>query len=124
MNGPYAAGYKEAAIQEIDTLKKMNVWDEVAHKEWMKVLPSIWAFRRKTFPGEGTKKLKGRFCVRGNREIAGTHYNPDRICAPVVSWTTVHPLLMLSAHLNQATRQVTWQPLFTHRCLNQLGTTR
>jgi hypothetical protein len=44
MNGPHAVGYKEAAIQEIDTLKKMNVWDEVACEEWMKVLPSTWAF--------------------------------------------------------------------------------
>jgi hypothetical protein len=85
MNGPCAAGYKEAAILEIDTLKKMNVWNEVTREEWMKVLPSTWAFRCKTFPDGDTKKLKGRFCVRGDHEIAGVHYNPDRIYAPVIS---------------------------------------
>ena len=76
MNGPYAAGYKEAAILEIDTLKKMNVWNEVAREEWMKVLPSTWAFRRKTFPDGGTKKLKGRFCA--HEEIARHRWRPLR----------------------------------------------
>ena len=114
MNGPYAAGYKEAAMLEIETLKKMNVWDEVDRESWMKVLPSTWAFRRKTYPDGCTKKLKGRFCVRGDREIAGVHYDPDRIYAPVVSWTTVRLLLMLSAHLDLATRQVDYVAAFVH----------
>ena len=119
MNGPYAAGYKETAILEIDTLKKMNVWDEVAREEWMKVLPSTWAFRRKTYPDGGTKKLKGRFCIRGDHEIAGVHYDPDRIYAPVVSWTTVRQLLMLSAHLDLATHQVNYVAAFVHSPLPQ-----
>jgi hypothetical protein len=106
MNGPYADGYREAAKLEIDTLKNMNAWDEVKRESWMNVLPGTWAFRRKTFPSGETKKLKGRFCVRGDREIAGVHFDPDRIFAPVVSWTTVRLLLLLAAQLDLATRQV------------------
>jgi hypothetical protein len=95
-------------------VKKMNVWDEVNPESWMKVLPSTWAFRCKTYPDGGTKKLKGRFCVRGDREIAGVHNDPDHIHALVVIWTTVHPLLMLSTHLDLAKGQVDYVAAFVH----------
>lgn len=114
MNGPYAEGYKEAAKKEVDTLIGMRVWDEVDREPWMNVLPSTWAFRRKTFPDGTTKKLKGRFCVRGDRQIPGVHYDPDQIYAPVVSWTTVRLLLLLSAQLDLATRQVDYVAAFVH----------
>ena len=114
MNGPCAEGYKEAAKLEVDTLKKMHVWDEVDREPWMSVLPSTWAFRRKTFPDGSTKKFKGRFCVRGDREVAGVHFDPDRIYAPVVSWTTVRLLLLLAAQLDLATRQVDYVAAFVH----------
>jgi hypothetical protein len=57
--------------------------------------------------------------VRGDREIAGVHYNPDRIHAPVISWTTVRLLLMLFAHLDLATRQVDYVAAFVHSPLPQ-----
>ena len=114
MNGPYAEGYYDAAKKEIETLKEMKVWDLVDRQEWMNVLPSTWAFRRKTFPNGNTKKLKGRFCVRGDREIAGVHYDPDGVYAPVVSWTTVRLLLLLAAQLDLATRQVDYVAAFVH----------
>ena len=114
MNGPYAEGYMEAAVKEIETLKRMKVWDVVTREDWMNVLPSTWAFRRKTFPDGTTKKLKGRFCVRGDREIAGVHYDPTRIFSPVVSWTTVRLMLLLSAQLELATRQADCVAAFVH----------
>ena len=114
MNGPHADGYREAAQKEYDTLVDMKVWDVVDREDWMSVLPSTWAFRRKTFPDGTTKKLKGRFCVRGDREIAGVHYDPDKIFAPVVSWTTVRLLLLLAAQLDLATRQVDYVAAFVH----------
>lgn len=114
MNGPYAEGYMEAATKEINTLRDMKVWDVVDREEWMSVLPSTWAFRRKTFPDGTTKKLKGRFCVRGDREVAGVHYDPTRIFSPVVSWTTVRLMLLLSAQLELATRQVDYVAAFVH----------
>ena len=80
----------------------------------MEVLPSTWSFRRKAFPDGSTKKLKGRFCVRGDREIAHVHYDPDKIFAPVVSWTTVRLLLLLASQLDLATRQVDYVAAFVH----------
>ena len=105
---------REAARLEIETPRKMNVWDEVDREPWMSVLPSTWAFRQKSFPDRSSKKLKGKFCVRGHREVAGVHFDPDRIYAPVVSWTTVRLLLLLSAQLDLATRQVDYVAAVVH----------
>jgi hypothetical protein len=49
----------------------------------------------------------------------GVHYDPDRICALVISWTTVRLLLMLSTHLDLATCQVDCVAAFVHSPLPQ-----
>jgi len=61
MNGPNADGYWKAAEIEIDTLRKMDTWDEVDREDWMNVLPSTWAFKCKRYPDGSIRKFKGRF---------------------------------------------------------------
>ena len=92
----------------------MKVWDVVQRESWMDVLPSTWAFRRKTYPNGQTKKLKARFCVRGDRERAHVHYDPAQIFAPVVSWTTVRLMLLLTAQLELKSAQVDYVAAFVH----------
>ena len=112
MNGPYAEGYWEACKIEYDTLIRMGVWEEVAREPWMNVLPSTWAFRRKLFPNGEVRKLKARFCARGDRQIYGIDFFDT--FAPVVNWTTVRLLLTLSAQLGLATKQVDYTAAFVH----------
>jgi hypothetical protein len=112
MNGPYAEGYWKAAEKEIKTLEDMNVWETVQRQPWMNVLPSTWAFRRKVYPSGEVRKLKARFCARGDRQIYGVDFHDT--FAPVVSWTTVRLLLILSAQLGLATRQVDYTAAFVH----------
>ena len=69
MNGPDREGFWEACRIEIETLKRMKVWDEVKREPWMNVLPSTWAFRRKRYPDGLIKKLKARWCCRGDRQV-------------------------------------------------------
>jgi len=40
----------------------------------MHVLPGTWVFRCKRYPDGFVRKVKGRFCVRGDREIEGVDY--------------------------------------------------
>ena len=112
MNGPHAKGMKEAAHIEINTLRKMGVWDVVKRQPWMNVLPSTWTFRLKRFTDGAIRKLKGRFCARGDRQIQDVDFFDT--WAPVVSWNTVRLLLVLSSLLNLATRQVDYTAAFVH----------
>jgi hypothetical protein len=51
MNGPDREGYLEAMRKELATLSEdKDAWDVVDRQDWMKVLPTTWAFRCKRYP--------------------------------------------------------------------------
>ena len=58
------------------------------------VLPGTWAFRAKRFPDGRKRKLKARFCVRGDKQIEGIDY--FETYAPVVSWSTVRLMFTMA----------------------------
>lgn len=113
MNHPQADGFWKAAEDELKTLiEDFDVWDEVPREPWMNVLPSTWAFRIKRFPTGAIRKLKARFCACGYRQIKNVDF--FETYAPVVSWTTVRLLLILSIELGLATSQVDYTAAFVH----------
>ena len=105
MNGPEREGYWEAMEVELDTLEtKKDSWEEVDRKPWMNVLPSTWAFKWKQFSDGSIRKLKALFCVRGDRQVEGVNYFDTY--APVVNCQTVRLMLVLSAILGHATKEL------------------
>ena len=78
----------------------------------MNVLPGTWAFKIKRFPDGLIRKLKARFCVRGDKQIYGTDFFDTY--AAVVKWETVRLMLVLSAQLSLATKQVDFTVAFVH----------
>ena len=82
----------------------MDVWEVVDRQPWMNVLGSTLVFKKKVYPSGEVRKLKARFCARGNQKIEGGDF--FETYAPVVSWNTVRLLLVLSVQFELATRQV------------------
>ena len=113
MSGPDKDGYWKAMELEVDTLEQtQDTWDIVDRKDWMNVLPSTWAFKCKRYPDGSVRKLKARFCARGDKQIEGVDYFDT--FAPVVNWTTVRLMLILSLILNLSTAQVDYTAAFVH----------
>ncbi len=112
MNGPEAEGFWQACIKEIRTLEAMKVWEVVTREDWMNVLPSTWAFKVKRFPDGLVRKLKARFCARGDRQIEGVDF--FETFAPVVKWTTIRTLLILAVRRGLKTTQVDYTAAFVH----------
>ena len=113
MSGPDRAGYWKACETEINTLQnEKKAWEIVDRESWMNVLPSTWAFKCKRFPDGTIRKLKARFCVRGDRQIEGIDYFDT--FAPVVSWATVRLMLILAIILGLYTTQVDYTAAFVH----------
>jgi hypothetical protein len=113
MSGPERAGYWKACEVELNTLEnEKQAWEVVEREPWMNVLPSTWAFKCKRFPDGTVRKLKARFCVRGDRQIEGIDF--FETFAPVVSWTTVRLMLILSVILGLSTTQVDYTAAFVH----------
>jgi hypothetical protein len=78
----------------------------------MNVLPSTWAFKCKCFPDGLVRKLKARFCVQGDRQVEGVDFFDT--FAPVVNWTTIRLMLILSTILGLAMKQVDYTAAFMH----------
>ena len=117
MNGSNSAGYMDAMDDEVSSLQEtMKAWDIVDRHNSMKVLGSTWVFRCKLYPDGLVRKLRARFCVRSDQQIEGVDF--FETFAPVVSWTTIRLLLILSIHLNLSTMQVDYTSAFLHATLN------
>eukprot|EP00957_Ditylum_brightwellii_P057974 4395630-Ditylum_brightwellii.AAC.1 len=56
---------------EIDTLSGKESWIIAPRTKDMNVLKNTWAFKCKRFPDGRVKKLKARFCARGDMQIEG-----------------------------------------------------
>jgi hypothetical protein len=113
MNGPDRKGYLEACRKELHTLSvDKDAWDVVDRADWMKVLPSTWAFKCKRYPDGRIRKFKARFCARGDRQVEGIDFFDT--FAPVINWTSVRLLLILSAILGLSTKQVDYTAAFVH----------
>jgi hypothetical protein len=78
----------------------------------MNVLPSTWAFKVKRLSDGTLRKFKARFFVRGDRQIQDVDYFDTY--SPVVNWTTVRLMLVLSAILKLHTKQVDYTAAFLH----------
>ena len=74
MNGPQADGYWEDMETELKTLTGKESWIVVERKNGMNVLPSTWSFKCKRYPDGSVRKLKARFCVRGDMQKEGVAF--------------------------------------------------
>jgi hypothetical protein len=90
MRGDHRDEFLTAMGKEISELESHGTWT-IVRKETMpdgaNLLPSTWALKLKRYPDGNMQKLKARFCVRGDKQIAGVDYFESY--APVASWSTV-----------------------------------
>ncbi len=78
----------------------------------MKVLPSTWAFKIKSYPDGRVKKFKARLCARDDRQTEGVDY--FKTWAPVVQWSTVRIVMILAIKLNLISIQCDITAAFSH----------
>jgi hypothetical protein len=104
MNSPNAAGFMKAMETELDTLITMKAFIIVDKKNWMNVVSSVWAFKRKRYPNGSIRKLKARICAQGFEQIEGVDY--FETFAPVVQWTTVYVVLIVTILLHLENKQI------------------
>jgi hypothetical protein len=110
MNGPDAAGFFKAMEQELDTLITMEVFTVVNREPWMKVISTVWAFKRKRFPDGSIRKLKARLCARGFEQVEGRDY--FETFAPVVQWLTVRLILVMTIIMGLENKQIDYTAAF------------
>ena len=109
-------GFIEAMRAELDQLSSMNAFVCVprnkAIQEGRRIIDSTWVFRRKRYPDGRVKKLTARLCVRGDQQQEGIDFFDTY--SPVVSWSTIRLLLIMSIILDLETKQVDYTLAFVH----------
>ena len=73
------------------------------------VLPSTWAFKIKRFPSGLFRKIKARFCARGDRQLDEDVFDT---CAPVASWKSIRMLMITALRQKWVTRQIDFSNAF------------
>jgi hypothetical protein len=70
INGPFAQDFRKSMEVEWDMLDTVvKAWETVERQSWIKVMPSTWDLRCKRFSDGMIRKLKARFCARGDNHI-------------------------------------------------------
>ena len=96
--------------KEVDDHVQRKHWRLVTNKEMRasgfrgKPIMAVWSMKRKRNPLGEAVKYKARLCAHGGQTMQGIHHT--NTFAPVVSWTTMRFLLILSLVHNWHTRQI------------------
>lgn len=93
-------------------MEQLRNMDGEAIKAGVHFLDSTWAFKRKRYPDGTIKKLKARLCVQGDQQIEDVDFFDT--FSPVVAWSTIRSLFVLSIALNLVTVQTDYQLTFVH----------
>ena len=110
MQEPDADKFLEAMIKEIDDHVQYKHWHLVTDEQMQasghtgKPIMGVWSMKHKRNPVREIVKYKAHFCTHGGQTKEGVHYT--NTFAPVITWTTIHFLLILSLVHNWHTRQI------------------
>ena len=118
--GPHRDLFLEAMRKEIQELEEHGTWEVVQRDqlpEGANVLPSTWALKIKRYPDGRVNKMKARFCARGDKQVEGVDYFEK--FAPVVSWTAVRMLMVMSLDLGWYTKQIDFSNAFVQAELTE-----
>ena len=112
---PSVEEWLKAADAEIRSLEAKGTWIEVPKLEAKtRILPGTWVFRRKRAPDGRIKKYKGRYCVRGDLQEGEFD-----TFAPVVQWSTIRLILVLSLTLDWPACSIDFASAFVQAKLSE-----
>ena len=101
--------FLESQPSEIDGLHEANVFEylpikKIPKNRRSKLLNAIWSYRRKRRPDGSLLKNKSRICADGSQQHQGIDF--WETYSPVVQWSSVRLMLILSVIHGFASRQV------------------
>ena len=108
-----SAEFIKSQVPEIWGLEKLGVFKYCQMSQLppkARLLSSIWSYKRKRRPNGDLLKHKSRICVDRSQQEHGHDY--WETYAPVVSWSTVRLVMLLSTILGLKSRQVDYTQAF------------
>ena len=86
--------WKEAMMEEYESIMKNDVWEIVLRPEGKSVVTSKWIFKIKHAADGSIDKYKARFVARGFSQKEGVDY--EETFAPVARYTSIRSIIALA----------------------------
>ena len=121
LSGPYRDDFLQGMQKEIQELEAHGTWTIMKRADipqerqkdgtlaTPKILAGTWAFRIKRFPDGLMRKIKARFCVRGDLQ---TDVDVFDTYAPVASWKSIRMLTILALQNKWDIKQIDFSNAF------------
>ena len=112
--------FEEEMEKEMERFVTKESFEIKHYKEIPKgqhILNAVWTFKRKTTPSGQVYRHRSRLCVDGSRQEEGKDYN--NTYSPVVNWTTIRLLFILSLIFDLKSRQVDYVQAFPQADLKE-----
>ena len=112
--------FLESMDDEMKSLFKNKIYELYPRSKVprnQRVLRAVWSHRRKTKPTGEVYRHRSRICVDGSQQTHGVDY--EHTYSPVVSWSTVRIMLIISVLNNLKTRQVDYVQAFPQASLSE-----
>ena len=119
MANPDSDFWKDAAGEEMVSLKKNETWVLVDKPEDKKTIGCKWVFKRKPgIVGVEPPRYKGRLVAKGFSQREGVDF--QEIFAPLVKHVSIRYILSAVAHFNMELQQMDVKTAFLHRDVESL----
>jgi hypothetical protein len=96
--------WKDAMIEEYQSIIKNDVWDVVPRPKEKSVVSSKWIYKTKHSADGSIEKYKARFVARGFSQKEGIDY--EETFSPVVRYTSIRAILAIVAVMKWKVHQM------------------
>jgi hypothetical protein len=102
--------WRDAMMEEYNSIMKNDVWEIVPRPEWKSVVTSRWLYKLKYAADDSIEKYKARFVARGFSQVEGVDY--DETFAPVARYTSIRSVISIAAEMGWKIHQMDVKTVF------------
>jgi hypothetical protein len=109
--------WKEAMMEEYQSIMKNDVWEIVPRPEGKSVVTSKWVYKIKHAVDGSIDKYKARFVARGFSQQEGEDY--DETFAPVSRYTSIRAIISLATSMGWSLHQMDVKTAFLNGVIEE-----
>jgi hypothetical protein len=109
--------WKEAMVEEMESLYKNETWDLVKLLSRRKLVGSKWVFKKKMNSVGKIDKFKAQMVAKGYSQVEGVEFGD--MFSPVAKITSIRVLMSLAATFNLEIEQIVVKTMFLHGDLEE-----
>jgi hypothetical protein len=109
--------WRDAMMEEYNSIMKNDVWEVVPRPEWKSVVTSKWLYKLKHAADGSIEKYKARFVARGFSQVEGVDY--DETFAPISRYTLIREVISIAVEMGWKIHQMDVKTAFLNGLIEE-----